>query len=121
MPQSNHVGTAKPLLSSTTYNYLKYTVQIALPALGTLYFTLASIWGLPYGEQVVGTITAVALFGGILIGVSKNQYEKSDAAYDGTVVATDDRDVPLFEFNEPFENIVTKKELKLKIDNQTSQ
>lgn len=25
-----------------------------LPALGTLYFALAGIWGLPYGEQLVG-------------------------------------------------------------------
>ena len=45
--------------SNKTYDILKYIAQIVLPALGTLYFALASIWGLPYGEQIVGTITAI--------------------------------------------------------------
>ena len=37
-----------------------------LPALGTLYFALAGIWGLPYGEQLVGTITAIDTFLGVI-------------------------------------------------------
>lgn len=64
------------VLSSKTYEVLKWIAQIVLPALGTLYFALATIWGLPYGEQVVGTITAVDAFLGTLLGLSTVNYNK---------------------------------------------
>lgn len=63
-------------MSSKTYDVLKWIAQILLPAVGTLYFALASIWGLPYGEQVVGTITAVDAFLGALLGISTAKYNK---------------------------------------------
>lgn len=63
-------------LSNKTYDVLKWIALIALPALGTLYFALAGIWGLPYGEQVVGTITAVDTFLGALLGISSVNYSK---------------------------------------------
>lgn len=63
-------------LSNKTYDILKWIAQIVLPALGTLYFALATIWGLPYGEQIVGTITAIDAFLGALLGISTNQYNK---------------------------------------------
>ena len=44
-------------LTNKQYDILKWIALIALPAIGTLYFTLATIWGLPYGDQVVGTIS----------------------------------------------------------------
>lgn len=47
-----------------------------LPTLGTLYFALAGIWGLPYGEQLVGTITAIDTFLGVILGISKSKYNK---------------------------------------------
>ena len=47
-----------------------------LPALGTLDFALAGIWGLPYGEQLVGTITAIDTFLGVILGISKSKYNK---------------------------------------------
>ena len=62
--------------NNKTYDLLKWIAMIALPALGTLYFALASIWGLPYGEQIVGTITAIDAFLGALLGVSTNNYYK---------------------------------------------
>lgn len=66
------------MLSNKTYDVLKFIAQIMLPALGTLYFALSSIWGLPYGEQIVGTITAFDAFLGALLGVSTVQYNKSN-------------------------------------------
>ncbi len=63
-------------MSNRTYDVLKWVAQIALPAVGTLYFALSSIWGLPMGEEVVGTITAVDAFLGALLGISTAQYEK---------------------------------------------
>ena len=63
-------------LSNKVYDVLKYIAQYFLPALGTLYFAISQIWGLPYGEQIVGTITAVDAFLGALLGISTLQYNK---------------------------------------------
>lgn len=65
-------------LSNKTYDTLKWIAQYLLPAAGTLYFALAGIWGLPYGEQIVGTITAVDTFLGVLLGLSAASYKKED-------------------------------------------
>lgn len=61
-------------MSNETYDKLKWIAQYLLPALGTLYFTLASIWGFPYGEQVVGTITALDTALGVILGISSDDY-----------------------------------------------
>ena len=66
----------KMKMDNKTFDILKYVAQIVLPAIGTLYFALASIWGLPYGEQIVGTITAIDAFLGALLGISTYQYNK---------------------------------------------
>lgn len=63
-------------MSNRTYDHLKFIAQIVLPALGTLYFALAGIWGLPYGEQIVGTITAVDTFLGAVLKISSDRYIK---------------------------------------------
>lgn len=63
-------------LSNKTYDILKWIAMYLLPAAGTLYFALAGIWDLPYGEQVVGTISAVDTFLGVLLGLSSNAYNK---------------------------------------------
>lgn len=65
-------------MSNKTYDVLKFIAQILLPALGTLYFALASIWGLPYGEQIVGTITAVDAFLGAILGISTKKYHEGE-------------------------------------------
>ena len=63
-------------LSNRAYDIIKWIATIALPALGTLYFALAGIWDFPLGEEIVGTITAVDTFLGVLIGISSAQYAK---------------------------------------------
>ena len=63
-------------LSNKTYDVLKWVAMYLLPALGTLYFALAGIWGFPYGEEIVGTITAVDTFLGVILGISNAQYKK---------------------------------------------
>ena len=63
-------------LSNKWYDALKWIAQILLPALGTLYFALAGIWGFPYAEQIIGTITAIDTFLGVLLGISTMQYRK---------------------------------------------
>lgn len=64
-------------MSNKVYDVLKFIAMVVLPALGTLYFALSTIWGLPYGEQIVGTITAIDTFLGALLGISTVQYKKS--------------------------------------------
>lgn len=63
-------------MNNKTYDALKWIAQYFLPALGTLYFTVASIWGLPFGEQIVGTIAAIDTFLGVILGISSAQYNK---------------------------------------------
>ena len=66
-------------MSNKMYNVLKWIAQVVLPGIATLYFTMAGIWGLPYGEEIVGTITAVDTFLGVLLGISSAQYNKKKA------------------------------------------
>lgn len=73
-------------LSNRTYDYLKKIVTLVLPATGTLYFTVAAIWGLPRAEEVVGTIAAIATFLGIVLGLSSASYERSGDKYDGDLI-----------------------------------
>ena len=69
-------------MNNKVYDVLKWIAQLLLPALGTLYFALAEIWGFPYAEAIVGTVTAVDTFLGVLLGISAAQYKKS---VEGTV------------------------------------
>lgn len=66
-------------LTNKAYDVLKFVAQILLPALGTLYFALAKIWGFPYATEVVGTISAVDAFLGALLGISTANYNKDQA------------------------------------------
>lgn len=63
-------------MSNKIYDLLKWIAMYFLPALGTLYFALAGIWDLPYGENIVGSITAIDTFLGVLLGISTSQYNK---------------------------------------------
>lgn len=66
-------------MSNKVYDVLKWIAMVVLPAIATLYFALAGIWGFPYGEEIVGTITAVDTFLGALLGISSVQYNKKKA------------------------------------------
>lgn len=63
-------------LNNKIYDVLKWVAIIVLPAIGTLYDALSTIWGLPYGDEVVKTASAIALFLGALLGVSSISYNK---------------------------------------------
>lgn len=71
MKGANHMK-----LSNRCYDWLKFICTILLPAIGTLYFALAQIWNLPLAEQIVGTISAITVFIGAIIGISTIQYNK---------------------------------------------
>lgn len=62
-------------MSNKTYDILKWIALYLLPALGTLYFALSGIWRFPFGEEIVGTITALDTFLGVILGISARNYK----------------------------------------------
>lgn len=81
-------ASTKGVISSTKYDALKHAVQLVLPAIGTLYFALASIWGLPYSEEVIGSLAALAVFLGVVITFLSSAWGNTVA--DGTLDVTQD-------------------------------
>ena len=65
-------------MSNKVYDVLKFIAQIVLPAIATLYVTLAGIWGLPYSEQIAGTVMAVDTFLGAILMLSSKNYNKTN-------------------------------------------
>lgn len=97
-PAETPVEQPKPgIISGTTYDLLKRTVQFVLPAAGAFYFALATIWGLPAAEQVVGTIAAVTVFLSVILGISNKAYQNDEARFDGEIEVEkfDDGDLAL--------------------------
>ena len=65
-------------MSNKVYDVLKWIAMYFLPAIGTLYFALSGIWGLPYGEEIVGTVTAIDTCLGVILGISSANYNKNN-------------------------------------------
>lgn len=75
MSEFDRLG-GREIMSNRTYDILKIIAQVIFPALGTLYFALSKIWGLPYGTQIVGTLAAIDTFLGAILEYSSNKYRK---------------------------------------------
>lgn len=100
-------------LKNKTYDVMKWIAQYLLPALGTLYFALAKIWSLPYGEEIVGTISAIDIFLGVILGISKANYNG-----DGQIVINDsdpDKDVFSLELNDDIASLPDKTFVTFKV------
>lgn len=105
-------------LPNKVYDVLKWVAQIVLPGIGALYFGLASIWGFPYAEQVVGSITVIDTFLGAILGISTMTYEG-----DGTLeIDTSDpvKDTYRLNVSTALETLPTKKTITLKVDPKVS-
>ena len=70
------------MFSNKVYDVLKFIAQIVLPAIATFYVTIASIWGLPLGDEISRTVMAVDTFLGAILMISTAQYNK-DKKQDG--------------------------------------
>lgn len=106
-------------MSNKTYDFFKWVVRYFLPGLGTLYFTIAKIWGLPAAEEVVGTIVAVTLAISTWIGLSNAQYKMNPSNYDGTMVVDNregDRERWTF-IAEDLDEMKGKKVAKFRVEN----
>lgn len=63
-------------MNNKVYDVLKWIALIALDAVGVFYKAISVIWGLPFGDEVLATCSAMSLLIGTLIGVSAAQYNK---------------------------------------------
>lgn len=84
-PNVDDVKESVLVLSDAVYQRLKFVVQILIPALSTLYFTLSSVWDLPQTEKVIGTAAALTTFLGALLVISTKSYNNSDAKFAGEI------------------------------------
>ncbi len=114
----SHRLAIEPLMTDKTYGILKATAQIYLPALGTMYFGLAQIWGLPFGEQISGTILVLDTFLGVLVGISSKVYNVSDAKYAGAmdVRQEDGRKKFTFTLDKDPEDLVDKQDVTFRVN-----
>jgi hypothetical protein len=107
-------------MKTKTYDQLKWIAQYLLPAMGTLYFALSGIWGLPNGEQVVGTISAIDVFLGVILGISAAGYNKTK---DGVLMIDTSnlqKDTYRLALDTPLEELANKTTIKLIIQNDAN-
>jgi hypothetical protein len=64
------------------YDVLKWIVTVVLPAITTLWLTLASIWNFPYAEPIGATLGAITVFLGALIGIGSIKYKLQNKTTD---------------------------------------
>lgn len=102
--------------SNKVYDKLKWVAMYLLPAMATLYISLAKIWGLPYGSEIGATISAIDLFLGVLLGISKMNYGGEGTL---TVNADDpDKDVYNLELNVDPSELPNMKSVTFVVDNE---
>ena len=65
-------------MTNKLYDILKWVAQVVIPAIGAAYFGLAGIWGWPFGDQIVGTLTIIDTFLGVILGISSSKYKKTE-------------------------------------------
>lgn len=109
------------VLSDKMYNRLKWITLVVLPASGALYFGLSQLWGLPKGNEVVGSLAVIATFLGALIGVATKAYNKLPEDVDGYLGANgidEDTGRPNLSMtlNKLPEDLLIKDTVKLRVD-----
>lgn len=120
MTNTTTLSEKTPLFSNRAYDILKELVQIYLPATGTLYATLALLWGFPEPEKIVATIAALTLFLGVVMKVSNKSYNNSLSRFDGALVVDTsytDKDVYNLEVSIPLQELREKQSVTFQVKN----
>lgn len=97
-------------MSNKVYDTLRWIAQILLPGIGTLYFTLSKIWGFPYATEIVGTLSALTVFIGVLLGISSAKYPG-----DGVVAVSQDTDDYNIALSTSVEELKDRDDVLLKV------
>lgn len=105
------------LLNDNVYKWLKFGVQILLPALSAAYFALGQIWNFPNIEQIVGTLAVLTTFLGAILGVSSKTYNNRDDKYDGIFLLEDTEDGTQLRLQDVhIGDLTAKKEMLFKVN-----
>lgn len=62
-------------MTEKVYDTLAIIGRIVIPAIATLYFTLAKIWSLPLGQEVTGTLAALTVFLNSILKIEYHRWE----------------------------------------------
>lgn len=101
------------VLNNKTYDTLKWIAQILLPAITTLWIALAKIWGFPYAAEIGGTLSAIDLALGAILGISSSNYQGDGKI---TVNETDPtKDVYTLEYDGDINEIANKDSVTFKV------
>lgn len=61
-------------MSNKLFDIIRFLCEVLVPGIGTLYFAIAKIWNLPYGQEITGTCAALATFLGLFIAWRRTSY-----------------------------------------------
>ena len=99
-------------MTDKVYNILKYCALIAIPAIGTFYTTIASLWGWPYITEVSGTILAFDTLLGAFIGISSARYQPET---DGVLHVNPNTKETCAALTTPTESVISNGIMTLKV------
>lgn len=85
------------MVNDKIYDAVKNGAMVVLPAAGALYAALATVWGWPNAESVVGSVAAVNVFLGVLATVLKRKYDGAASKYDGSLELSETDEKQLFQ------------------------
>jgi len=69
------------ILTNRNYDILKWITLVLLPSLSVLYLALSQVWTLPFGTEVVGTLSIISLFLAALLGISTSSFRVRNPMY----------------------------------------
>lgn len=105
-------------IPNKVYDVIKWVSLVVLPAISTLYWSLASIFGWPYAEQITGAVAAIQTLIGALLGVSAKNYEgDGDLLID---TSREDKDVVRINFNVDPYTVGDRRTFMLKVKPESS-
>lgn len=105
-------------VNNKVYDIMKWIVTIIIPAIITLYSSLASIWGMPYSEQIIATLAAIDIFLGVIMKISSKEYNKN---LDGVLYIdkTSDEETSKYLFSiDDLDDVDKKDHIVVKIKNK---
>nr|DAK78715.1 MAG TPA: holin [Caudoviricetes sp.] len=99
-------------MTDKVYNVLKYCALVALPAFGTFYTTVATLWGWSYVAEVSGTILAFDTLLGAFVGISSARYQP---AVDGVLHVNPNTQETYAALTTPTDTVVQNGTMLLKV------
>ena len=66
-------------MSNKSYDVVKDISLLWMPMIITLYGVISATWGIPYGEQILATLTGLNAALGAVVKYFKSKYDKEKA------------------------------------------